>query len=431
MLPARSRRPAGRPRRLDPRPRPPGRRLRPRVAATRSPTSSPTVSRSATTCPPSYVEFVFSMLNCDAVRGRRRLLSRLRDARQVRDASRPLAPVPTSIICGTEDKITSVGHSRKLHSRIPGSSLLECEGAGHMVILERHERGQRRARRPARRRPPSAGRRSDPATYAASGRRRPPTCSRSSSRRSAPGRRSTRRPTRCRRPRLGLPPAGGAAAGCSPRMRRPPGRLPGPRPAPGRPLPAPVRRGPRPPRATASRPRSSMPPTRPRSASTASSVAREELPETIGFWEWHGLPSSSHAPARTSSCAAGSQQSFDAPERRRRCALSGSGSAARCAAATSSCSPASSAPARRRSPRASASGLGVRGAVTSPTFVIARVHPSLVAGPGPGPRRRLPARWHRRARRPRPRHVPRRRGDGRRVGRRAGRGAGRPAAGDR
>ena len=47
--------------------------------------------------------------------------------------------MPTSIICGTEDKITSVGHSRKLHSRIPGSSLLECEGAGHMVLLERHK----------------------------------------------------------------------------------------------------------------------------------------------------------------------------------------------------------------------------------------------------------------------------------------------------
>ena len=49
--------------------------------------------------------------------------------------------------------------------------------------------------------------------------------------------------------------------------------------------------------------------------------------------------------------------------------------------ATWSCSPVSSVPARRPSPRASGSGLGVRGAVTSPTFVIARVHPSLVGGP--------------------------------------------------
>jgi pimeloyl-ACP methyl ester carboxylesterase len=50
-----------------------------------------------------------------------------------------LGQVPTSVICGTADRLTSIGHSRKLHSRIPGSRLLECEGAGHMVIMERHE----------------------------------------------------------------------------------------------------------------------------------------------------------------------------------------------------------------------------------------------------------------------------------------------------
>ena len=75
-------------------------------------------------------------------------------------------------------------------------------------------------------------------------------------------------------------------------------------------------------------------------------------------------------------------------------------------------------------------GLGVRGDVTSPTFVIARVHPSLVGGPGAGARRRLPPRRARRARRPRPRHLARRRGHRRRVGRGAGRGARRrPARG--
>lgn len=45
--------------------------------------------------------------------------------------------VPTSVVCGTADRLTSIGHSRKLHSRIPGSRLLECDGAGHMVIMER------------------------------------------------------------------------------------------------------------------------------------------------------------------------------------------------------------------------------------------------------------------------------------------------------
>jgi pimeloyl-ACP methyl ester carboxylesterase len=50
-----------------------------------------------------------------------------------------LGRVPTSVICGTADRITSIGHSRKLQSRIPGARLLECEGAGHMVTMERHE----------------------------------------------------------------------------------------------------------------------------------------------------------------------------------------------------------------------------------------------------------------------------------------------------
>jgi pimeloyl-ACP methyl ester carboxylesterase len=55
------------------------------------------------------------------------------------DAVGVLSKVPTAVICGTSDKLTSVGHSRKLHSRIGGSTLLECEGAGHMVVLERHD----------------------------------------------------------------------------------------------------------------------------------------------------------------------------------------------------------------------------------------------------------------------------------------------------
>jgi pimeloyl-ACP methyl ester carboxylesterase len=49
-----------------------------------------------------------------------------------------LGAIPTTIIGGTADRMTSIGHSRKLHDRIPGSTLVECEGAGHLVILERH-----------------------------------------------------------------------------------------------------------------------------------------------------------------------------------------------------------------------------------------------------------------------------------------------------
>ncbi len=52
----------------------------------------------------------------------------------------PFATVPTTVICGTKDKLTSIGHSRKLAQRIPGARLVECEGAGHMVIFEQRDR---------------------------------------------------------------------------------------------------------------------------------------------------------------------------------------------------------------------------------------------------------------------------------------------------
>jgi pimeloyl-ACP methyl ester carboxylesterase len=54
------------------------------------------------------------------------------------DAVEVLSKVPTTVLCGTDDKLTSIGHTRKLHSRIGGSTLVELDGAGHLVILERH-----------------------------------------------------------------------------------------------------------------------------------------------------------------------------------------------------------------------------------------------------------------------------------------------------
>jgi pimeloyl-ACP methyl ester carboxylesterase len=51
-----------------------------------------------------------------------------------------LNDVPTTIICGTKDKLTSIGHSRKMAARLPNATLVECEGAGHMVIFEARAR---------------------------------------------------------------------------------------------------------------------------------------------------------------------------------------------------------------------------------------------------------------------------------------------------
>ena len=47
--------------------------------------------------------------------------------------------VPTVIIGGTKDKLTSIGHSRKMARHLPSAELVECEGAGHMVIFEARE----------------------------------------------------------------------------------------------------------------------------------------------------------------------------------------------------------------------------------------------------------------------------------------------------
>jgi pimeloyl-ACP methyl ester carboxylesterase len=87
--------------------------------------------------PPSYVEFVDDMLSATPFQVVAEFFPGFRELDKF-DHVGVLAAVPTTIICGTADRLTSIGHSRKLHSRIPGSTIVECEGAGHMVILERH-----------------------------------------------------------------------------------------------------------------------------------------------------------------------------------------------------------------------------------------------------------------------------------------------------
>jgi len=87
--------------------------------------------------PAAYVEFVDSMLSETPFEVVAEFFPSFR-ALDKFDHVGVLGWVPTTVICGTADKLTSIGHSRKLHERIAGSRLIECEGAGHMVILERH-----------------------------------------------------------------------------------------------------------------------------------------------------------------------------------------------------------------------------------------------------------------------------------------------------
>ena len=88
--------------------------------------------------PASYVEFVDEMLSATPFEVVAEFFPNFSalDKFHTLDA---LSEVPTTIICGTADKLTSIGHSRKLHQHVDDSRLVECEGAGHMVIMERHD----------------------------------------------------------------------------------------------------------------------------------------------------------------------------------------------------------------------------------------------------------------------------------------------------
>jgi pimeloyl-ACP methyl ester carboxylesterase len=88
--------------------------------------------------PASYVRFVDDMLAATPFEVVADFFPSLGDLDKF-DCVEILDRVPVSIICGTADRLTSIGHSRKLAVRIPNARLLECTGAGHMVPLERHD----------------------------------------------------------------------------------------------------------------------------------------------------------------------------------------------------------------------------------------------------------------------------------------------------
>jgi pimeloyl-ACP methyl ester carboxylesterase len=92
--------------------------------------------------PASYVEFVNDMLAATPFEVLAQFFPNF-DTLDKFNALKAFAGVPTYIVSGTKDVLTSVGHSRKMASRIPGSTLVECPGAGHMVILEQHDRVNR------------------------------------------------------------------------------------------------------------------------------------------------------------------------------------------------------------------------------------------------------------------------------------------------
>jgi pimeloyl-ACP methyl ester carboxylesterase len=88
--------------------------------------------------PTAYVEFVDEMLAGTPVD----VLAEFFPGFDTLDKYHALAAfgrVPTLVLCGTEDRLTGIEHSRRMAELIPGCTLVEERGAGHMVILERHE----------------------------------------------------------------------------------------------------------------------------------------------------------------------------------------------------------------------------------------------------------------------------------------------------
>jgi len=85
--------------------------------------------------PAAYVRFVDSMIAATPLQVLVEFIPQF-DALDKFHVVRAFSAVPTVIICGTKDKLTSIGHARKLHAHVDGSRLVELEGGGHVPIME-------------------------------------------------------------------------------------------------------------------------------------------------------------------------------------------------------------------------------------------------------------------------------------------------------
>jgi pimeloyl-ACP methyl ester carboxylesterase len=89
--------------------------------------------------PAAYVEFVDNMLAATSFEVLAQFFPNF-DTLDKFEVLASFADLPTWIVTGTKDALTSVGLSRKMAARIDGSHLVECPGAGHMVIIEQADR---------------------------------------------------------------------------------------------------------------------------------------------------------------------------------------------------------------------------------------------------------------------------------------------------
>jgi pimeloyl-ACP methyl ester carboxylesterase len=92
-----------------------------------------------TEVPPSYVKFVDSMIAATPLKVLVEFIPQF-DALDKFHVLKAFGAVPTVIMCGTKDKLTSIGHARKLNAHLEGSRLVELQGGGHMPLMEFKER---------------------------------------------------------------------------------------------------------------------------------------------------------------------------------------------------------------------------------------------------------------------------------------------------
>ncbi|HYO38675.1 MAG TPA: alpha/beta hydrolase [Nocardioidaceae bacterium] len=88
--------------------------------------------------PDSYVELVDTMLAATPFEVLAQFFPNF-DTHDKFTALESFGRVPTYVVTGTKDRLTAVAHSRTMASRIPGAVLVECPGAGHLVILEQRD----------------------------------------------------------------------------------------------------------------------------------------------------------------------------------------------------------------------------------------------------------------------------------------------------
>jgi pimeloyl-ACP methyl ester carboxylesterase len=98
-----------------------------------------------TRAPAAYVEFTDQMLQSTPIDVVADFLPGF-DSYDKVAALVSLSHVQTLILCGSQDKMTPVRHSRETAERLPTAEFCEIEGAGHMVILERHDEVNRSLR---------------------------------------------------------------------------------------------------------------------------------------------------------------------------------------------------------------------------------------------------------------------------------------------